>query len=108
MDYRFPLATTASRRTETLPVATMFLRHKVADYNAWRREYDKHGDFQKRSGILVATVYRGEDDPNDVTVSHEFASTAEARAFIANADLKSAMKNAGVVGDATFWIATGT
>jgi hypothetical protein len=88
-------------------MTTMFLRHKVADYGAWRKEYDKHGDFQKANGILSATVYRGEDDPNDVTVSHEFGSAAEARAFIANTDLKAAMKAAGVVGEATFWIATG-
>lgn len=103
-----PLAAMASRRVEDLPMTTMFLRHKVADYKSWRSEYDKHGDFQKASGILAATVYRGEDDPNDVTVSHEFASTAEARAFIVNNNLKAAMKSAGVVGDATFWIATGT
>lgn len=89
-------------------MTTMFLRHKVADYKSWRSEYDKYGDFQKANGIRSATVFRGDDDPNDVTVAHEFASAADARAFIASTDLKSAMKSAGVVGDATFWIATGT
>lgn len=89
-------------------MTTMFLRHKVGDYDAWRKEYSKYGDFQKASGIRSATVYRGEDDPNDVTVSHEFASVDAARAFIANNDLKAAMKSAGVVGEATFWIASGT
>jgi quinol monooxygenase YgiN len=87
-------------------MATMFLRHKVADYKAWRKEYDKHPDFQKASGITVATVYQADDDPNDVTVVHEFTSMAAARAFVKNPDLAAAMKAAGVVGTPTFWCTT--
>ena len=60
---------------------------------------------RRSSGITSATVYRGEDQPNEVTVVHEFASLEAARAFVGNADLKAAMAAAGVVGEPLFWIA---
>ena len=89
-------------------MTTLFLKHRVRDYGEWRKVYDKYADFQKESGITSAIVYRNEDDPDDVTVVHEFASLEAARAFVGNADLKAAMGSAGVVGEPLFWIATGT
>jgi hypothetical protein len=86
-------------------MATLFLKHRVHDYGEWRKVYDKYGAFQKDHGITSATVYRGEDEPDDVTVVHEFASLEAARAFAGNADLKAAMGAAGVVGEPLFWIA---
>jgi hypothetical protein len=89
-------------------MATLFLKHKVRDYGEWRKVYDKYGAFQREHGITSAVVYRGEDDPNDVTVVHEFVSLDAARAFVGNADLKAAMAAAGVVGEPLFWIAART
>ena len=89
-------------------MTTVFLKHRVRDYGEWRKVYDKYGGFQKEQGITSAVVYRGEDEPDDVTVVHEFASLEAARAFVGNADLKAAMGAAGVIGDPLFWIATRT
>lgn len=89
-------------------MATLFLRHRVRDYHEWRSVYDRYGAFQKEHGITSATVYRGEDEPNDVTVMHEFATLEAARAFAGNSDLKSAMATAGVVGEPLFWITAKT
>jgi hypothetical protein len=44
------------------------------------------------------------DNPNGVTVAHDFASAAEAQAFIKNPKLKEAMASAGVVGAPSMWI----
>ena len=89
-------------------MATLFLKHHVRDYGAWRKVYDTYGDFQKKSGITAATVYQGADDPNEVTVVHEFAALEAARAFIGDAGLKAAMAEAGAVGEPMFWIAAAT
>jgi heme-degrading monooxygenase HmoA len=89
-------------------MATLFLKHRVRDYDEWRKVYDKYGAFQKENGITSAVVYRGEDDPDDVTVVHEFASLEAARAFAGNADLKAAMGAAGIVGEPLFWITART
>jgi len=74
----------------------MFVRHHVADYDAWRRVYDGVGDMQRQAGVTEAAVYRAEDDPNGVLVMHRFASSAEAQSFMENPDLRQAMADAGV------------
>ena len=50
-------------------------------------------------------MYQAADNPNDVTVTHEFASAKEAQAFVASEELKKAMQRAGVIGAPTIWIA---
>jgi hypothetical protein len=46
-------------------------------------------------------VYQAVDNPNDITVTHEF-STVEA-AHVKSEELKQAMQNAAVVGAPTIW-----
>jgi hypothetical protein len=82
-------------REETM--ATMFVRHTVSDYAAWRKVYDSVAAMQKAGGVTAEAVYRGADDSNDVTVTHEFASIEAARAFAGSADLKAAMQRGGVI-----------
>jgi hypothetical protein len=77
-------------------MATMFVRHHVADYDAWRRVYDSVGEMQRQAGVTEEAVYRAEDDPNEVLVMHQFGSSDEARSFIENPDLRQAMADAGV------------
>ncbi len=87
-------------------MATMFIRHTVSDYAAWRKVYDSMAPPRKASGVTAEAVYSGSDDPNDVTVTHEFASIEAAKAFAwARGDLKAAMQRAGVVGAPTIWFA---
>jgi len=85
-------------------MTTMFVRHTVSDYAAWRKVYDSVAPMQKAGGVTAQAVYRGADDSNDVTVTHEFASLEAARTFAGSADLKAAMQ-AGVVGAPTIWFA---
>ena len=48
-------------------------------------------------------MYQAADNPNDITVTHEFGSVEAAQAFAKSAELKSAMQSAGVVGTPTIW-----
>jgi len=86
-------------------MTTMFVRHTVANYGAWRKVYDAFHATQKAGGVVAQTVYQAADNPNDVTVTHEFADLKSARAFAGSAELKSAMQGAGVVGAPTIWFA---
>ena len=87
-------------------MATMFIRHRVADYAAWRRVYDSFAPTQKRLGVQAEAVYQAADDPRDITVSHDFATLEAAHAFAGNAELKAAMAAAGVQGAPTIWFTT--
>ena len=84
-------------------MTTMFIRHTVANYQAWRKIYDDFAPVQKVKGVTAEAVYQAADNPNDVTVTHDFATIEAARAFINSAELKSTMQNAGVVGAPTIW-----
>jgi len=84
-------------------MTTMFIRHTVADYKAWRKAYDDFAPVQKAKGVTAQAVYQAADNPNDITVTHDFATIEAARTFINSAELKSTMQSAGVVGAPTIW-----
>ena len=84
-------------------MATLFVRHQVSDYAKWREVYQTLSATQKQGGVVAESVYRNEDDPNDITVTHEFATLDQARAFVGSDVVKEAMGRAGVVGAPTVW-----
>jgi hypothetical protein len=86
-------------------MTTLFVRHTVADYAAWRKFYGAFAPVQKTKGVTAQAVYQSVDNPNDVTITHDFATTEAAHAFVKSEDLKSAMQKAGVVGAPTVWFA---
>jgi ABC-type sugar transport system substrate-binding protein len=84
----------------------MFVRHEVADYGAWRKSYDAFAPTQKKLGVTYQAVYQSTDNPNDVTVIHDFHTLAKAKAFAASAELKAAMEKSGVKGAPQIWYTT--
>ena len=84
----------------------LFIRHNVADYQAWRKVYDDF-DAQRRSmGVTDDCVYQSIDNPNDVTAWHDFETAEEAQAIVGSDELKNAMQGAGVQGEPEIWIVT--
>ena len=77
-------------------MATTFVVHRVADYDAWRPVYDSFRDAQESGGVTQQEVWRSQDDPNLVFVRHDFADRGAAEAFFNRADLREAMGKGGV------------
>jgi len=84
----------------------VFVRHEVADYGTWRKTYDGFASMQKKMGVIHQAVYQSVDDPNDVTVIHDFRSLDKAKAFAGSSDLKAAMEKSGVKGAPQIWYTT--
>ena len=82
----------------------MLVRHDVTEYDVWREVYDSFD----RAALDVTdhAAYRSVDDPNDITVSHDFASADAARAFAFASELESAMRRARVTSASTIWFTT--
>ena len=76
--------------------ATLTVRHTVADYPTWRVAYDEAETIRKEHGCTAQQVFRSPDDTNDVFVTHDFPSAADAKAFAADPALAQAMQSAGV------------
>jgi len=85
---------------------SMFTRHEVVDYGAWRKVYNSFAPTQKELGVISKSVYQSNDDQNDVTVIHVFHSLEKAKAFASSPKLKAAMEKAGVKGAPQIWYAT--
>ena len=85
-------------------MATLFVRHTVADYKAWRKLFEEFQPKGVELGVKSAAVYQAADNPNDVTVTHDFDTVETARSFAQAEGLKNAMRDAGVIGAPTIWI----
>ena len=85
-------------------MVTLFVRHTVADYKAWRKGFDEFQPTGAGYGVKSAAVYQAADNPNDVTVTHDFDSVESARTFTQAEELANAMQKAGVIGAPTIWI----
>jgi quinol monooxygenase YgiN len=75
------------------------VRHRVADFEAWRKVYDDFAPIQAEHGVHAHQVLRSIENPNDVIVTHTFDSREAADAFFAMPELKEAMSKAGVSAD---------
>ena len=81
----------------------VYVRHEVNDYATWRKAYNEFGATRRKLGVTNHSVYRTVDNGNDVTVTHDFKTIEQAKAFVASPDLKSAMEKAGVKGAPQIW-----
>jgi quinol monooxygenase YgiN len=77
-------------------VTTVLVDHRVADYEAWRPEFDRAMEAEWASGIRSYKVLRGQDDPNRVLVLNTLDSREAAEALVNNPALREAMGGAGV------------
>jgi hypothetical protein len=84
-------------------MATLFVRHKVADYGTWRKHYDDFDAERQGMGVTSHGVYQLDGDPNDVTIYHEFSTMAAAKEFAESPRLKEVMTAAGVQGAPDIW-----
>jgi hypothetical protein len=97
------LGLAATPRPAAAADVRMFVRHEVTSYSAWRKAYDSFDATRRKMGVTAQAVYQSLGDPNDVTVTHDFATAAQAKAFAASAELKAAMQKAGVKGAPQIW-----
>jgi hypothetical protein len=94
----------SKRKEETM--IRMFIRHTVEDYARWRQGYDDFDEERKGMGVVGDAVYQSADDPNDLTVWHDFETLEAAQEFNSSPRLREVMANAGVVGGPQVWLTT--
>ncbi len=82
---------------------TMFVRHKVEDFDKWKAAYDAFDSQRQSLGVTGHSVHRSHSNENEVTVSHEFATIEDAQAFSQNPKLVEIMRDSGVVGVPDIW-----
>jgi hypothetical protein len=90
-------------RKEEIQMTTVIIRHKVEDYDRWKRGYDEADWLRKKHGILYASVHREETDPKDVIAVHQFKDLKGAKEF--GDEVRPLMQKLGVIGEPDIWFA---
>lgn len=76
----------------------VMISHKVANYAKWKRAVNAHAKWRKASGEKCFYACRNSKKPNDVMIWCEWDNAARMQKFMKSAELRKAMKAAGVVG----------
>jgi len=74
----------------------LLVHHEVSDYSAWKSVFDSSLDWRTRHGERTCRIFRGVQNPNELTLLFEWESFEMARAFIGSDELKGRMAKAGV------------
>jgi heme-degrading monooxygenase HmoA len=82
---------------------SLFIRHRVADYTAWKPIFDAHGMTRRANGSQGGRILRSADDPHEVLVLLEWDDLRRARLFVDSDDLREAMHRAGVTDQPDIW-----
>lgn len=77
-------------------MVTIDIRHKVENFEEWKRAFDAGRPIRRASGEIACRVYTVHGSPSDVMVSVDWDSLDRARAFLASPKLHEAMAKAGV------------
>ena len=84
-------------------MVTLFVRHKVKEFGAWKAAYNAFDEERKTMGVTGHGVYQSEDNPNEVTLYHKFKNLDSAKAFVDSSRLKEVMEMAGVASAPDIW-----
>ncbi|HWO72187.1 MAG TPA: antibiotic biosynthesis monooxygenase [Dehalococcoidia bacterium] len=84
-------------------MATMLVRFKVQDYDAFRPQFESGAETRKRFGCTGTHLFRNLDDPNEVTINLQWDTLENARRFLASDERRQALQRAGVIGEPEVW-----
>jgi hypothetical protein len=73
----------------------LFVRHRVADYDAWRKVYDEFDATRRPMGVI-----------GDAVFWHDFQTADEARAFASSEAVRDVIQRAGIEGAPETWFVT--
>ena len=85
-------------------MVAMIVRHRVANYESWRKVFDSMHDIRAAHSWTGSEVYRDATDPNLVTVVNHVADVESAKRYGGSQELRDGMAKAGVIStpDITF------
>ncbi len=86
-------------------MASMFIKHRVADYAKWKPVFDEHEPLRIEHGTIGHSIHRDADDPNVIIIAFRVNDLNRAKEFAGSDELRSAMERAGVLGPPEIWFA---
>ena len=88
---------TPERKVKITPY--MFVQHRVADFQVWKKGFDEHASVRRAYGMKVLNVFRLKEDTNHVIFIMEVNDFKAAYKYAASPELEETMNSLGVIGD---------
>jgi len=79
-------------------MAALIVKHRVADFDAWKKVFDSMTPVRKEHGWTSHIVLRDAVDPNVVTVVNRMRDLDGAKRYGGSSALREGMQKAGVQG----------
>jgi hypothetical protein len=79
-------------------MAIVLVRHDIEDFAQWKPMFDAHRSARQAGGLWDLHVLRDTEKPNQLTLVFRADDLKQAKEFAESAELRDAMKGAGVVG----------
>lgn len=76
----------------------ILIRHKVADFSAWKKVYDAHLPLRQKAGLKQNQLLRGANGSNEVVILFTTSDVNRAKEFAEAEELRLTMQKAGVIG----------
>lgn len=77
----------------------MFVQHRVADYQVWKKGFDEHASVRDAYGMKILNVFRLKEDSNHVIFIMEVSDFKAAYKYAASPELEETMEKLGVIGN---------
>ena len=79
-------------------MATMLVKHRVANFDKWKKVFDRLEGLREKHGFVAHSVHRDATDPNVVVIVNHVKEMTEAKNYGSSHELHDAMAEAGVQG----------
>jgi len=84
-------------------MATIVVRHKVADYKKWKPVFDEHEKVRREFGWTTHSIHRDAENPDLIVIIGRVKDINRAKEFTRSESLKAAVIKAGVQGVPEIW-----
>ena len=78
-------------------MTNLLIRHKVKNYDVWKKAFDSFADTRKSSGEKSFQIYRPVEDTKNLHLLFQWDTVENARKFLESPSLKETMQKAGVI-----------
>lgn len=85
-------------------MVTVFIRHKVADFDAWKKGYDADSPTRDAAGIQEVGIYHENGDENMIIVAMSAPNADIIKGMLSSPELKEKMQQAGVISKPEVWL----
>ena len=92
--------------SQNIPPVAALITHQVTDFSVWFAKFEAHQAARAGAGILGHHLNRGADDDRTVALYLPASDAGRLVSFLADDELRSAMRAAGVTGTPSIKIIT--